>query len=351
MAAHSSPPGSSISGALGPGPCHVIVPFAQLLSPVGQEVWRRWGPNDLPQLRELLATLQPQPPDLGDEMSLTAPHERVIARELGWDVRDGIFPWAAREVALQGWGDPTRPWARITPVHWALGTEQVRMAPPQTLVLDDTPSRTLFDAVRPLFESEGFEWHYAGPLSWFTSHPSLDGLPCASLDRVAGRSVDPWMSQDPRSRLLRRLQNEVQMLLYRHPLNEARESQGLMPVNSFWMSDCGSLPVPQVHLLPGDVASAAPSREEGLRVEEGLRSPALQEDGLAWQEAWKALDDEVLADLVHLVHRGHPVRLTLCGERGSQTWQLGPTSGLSGVKAWILRRWRGSGALRELETL
>jgi hypothetical protein len=280
-------------------------------------------------------------------MSLTPPHERVLARELGWDVRDGIFPWTAREVARRGWGDPTRPWARITPVHWMLGTEQVRMAPPQALALDDAASRTLFDAVRPLFESEGFEWHYAGPLSWFTSHPSLDELPCASLDRVAGRSVDPWMRQDPSSpflRLLRRLQNEVQMLLYRHPLNEAREAQGRMPVNSFWMSDCGSLPTPP-----------APLQDGALRVEDGLRGPALEEDAFAWQAAWKALDADVLADLVHRVRRGHPVCLTLCGECGSQTWHfkrpLKPSSWPTSVKAWILNRWRGSEVLHVLETL
>ena len=47
-------------------------------------------------------------------------------------------------------------WALLTPVHCVPAADQVTLIDPAALALDETESRELFDAVRPLFESEGF---------------------------------------------------------------------------------------------------------------------------------------------------------------------------------------------------
>jgi hypothetical protein len=68
----------------------------------------------------------------------------------------------------------------------------------------------------------------------------------ASLDRVVGRVIDGWMPRAGEAKALRRLQQEMQMLLYTHPVNEERARGGLLPVNSFWASGTGALPQPYV---------------------------------------------------------------------------------------------------------
>ncbi len=60
------------------------------------------------------------------------------------------------------------------------------------------------------------------------------------------------------------------MLLYTHPINEARSRGGQLPVNSFWLSGSGALPP----------ASARASPE--LRVTHDLRDAALRQDWAAW---------------------------------------------------------------------
>ena len=110
---------------------------------------------------------------------------------------------------------------------------------PHNLHLSAQESHTLFEAVRPLFETEGWVMAWGAPARWYAAHDSLDGLPCASIDRVIGRNIDLWLPPTPQARLIRRLQNEVQMLLYQQPLNDARVGQGALPVNSFWLSGCG----------------------------------------------------------------------------------------------------------------
>ena len=125
----------------------------------------------------------------------------------------------------------------------------------------------------------------------------LKAMPSASIDRVIGRNVDRWLIAGTEGRLLRRLQNEVQMLLHSHALNAEREARGLLPVNSVWISGCGV---------------AQPSNAK-VQVDARLRAPALAEDWAAWCKAWDSLDAAWPQNLT---------RLTLCGERSSATFEL-----------------------------
>lgn len=278
---------------------HLIVPFAGVASEAGRQALHDLP---LPNLQRLLARLQPGAPDAADELTLSPPHERTLARALGWTVTDGRLPFAAREAQALGLADAA--WAWLTPVHLHVGTEQFTMTDPATLQLDELASRELLDAIRPLLESEGFTLHPVAPQRWLAAHPMFDELATASLDRVIGRNVDPWLPDQRAARLLRRLQNEVQMLLYTHPLNDRREAAGLTTVNSFWASAGGR--------LPQHTATEAP------QVDDRLRGPALAEDWVAWREAWGQLDAQAIAGL------SAADTLTLAGERAALTFTAQP---------------------------
>lgn len=280
---------------------HLIVPFAGVSSEAGRQALHDLP---LPNLQRLLARLQPQAPDTADDLTLSPPHERALARALGWRATDGRLPFAAREARALGL--PDAPWAWLTPVHLQVGTEQFTMTDPASLLLDEAASRELLDAIRPLLESEGFTLHYAAPHRWLATHAMFDELATASLDRVIGRNVDPWLPDQRAARLLRRLQNEVQMLLYTHALNDRREAAGLSTVNSFWASAGGR--------LPPDTAG------EGPLLDDRLRGPALAEDWVAWREAWAALDAQALAPLA----AAKDLTLTLAGERSALTFTSAP---------------------------
>ena len=107
--------------------------------------------------------------------------------------------------------------------------------------------------------------------------------------------------------LVRRLQSEVQMLLYVHPLNDAREARGAMSVNSFWLAGTGPAQ-PADKVLPADVV-----------VDDRLRAPLVGDDWSAWAEAWRALDAGPVRALVES-DAGH-ARLSLAGERHARSWQ------------------------------
>ncbi len=280
---------------------HLMIPFASVLAEAGQQALRTLA---LPRLEKLLARLRPLDTDRGDEYSLSPPHERALARAIGLRGSDGMLPWAACEAARDGLDTGDLAWGLLTPAHWQLAADHINLIDPAALALDDSESRALLEAVRESFDHAGYAPAYGAPLRWYVAHESLADLPCASLDRVIGRDVDMWLTDDPRVRTMRRLQNEVQMLLYTHPINEAREARGALTVNSFWLSGCG---VRQPATRPPD-----------LQVDERLRAPALAGDWSGWAQAWQALDAQALADALRDAERGLPVELTLCGERHAQ---------------------------------
>ena len=83
------------------------------------------------------------------------------------------------------------------------------------------------------------------------------------------------------------------------PLSQA---QGLLPLNSFWLSGCGR----------AQAASAG-----ALQIDTRLRGPALAEDWPGWFKAGESLDDGAVAQALDAARQGQAVRLSLCGERGS----------------------------------
>jgi hypothetical protein len=283
---------------------HLLIPFASALSEASSHVLRDLH---LPNLAGLLARLTPAAPDAGDEYSLSPPHERALAAAWGWRGDDGALPFAARAAALDGVDVGELAWGLVTPAHWHVGRDHVTLADPDALQLSEAESRAAFDAVRELFESEGFTLVWGAPSRWYVAHDSLADLPCAALDRVIGRNVDLWIRHvaafQSQARLVRRLQSEVQLLLYPHALNEEREQRGALTLNSFWLSGCGR--------------AQAVAANDGV-VNDTLRTPLLAQDWVAWADAWRALDGGALATLLADARAGRSTSLTLCGERNAQ---------------------------------
>lgn len=309
---------------------HLLIPHACALSEAGTHTLRELA---LPQLSKFLAMSTAADPIGTDEYSLTPPHERALADAWGWRGDDGALPFAARQAAADGIATGERAWGLLTPVHWHVGREHISLADPAALALDDAESRALLDAIRPLFESEGWTLAWGAASRWYAAHETLDALPCASLDRVIGRNVDLWLPTHPQARLVRRLQNEVQMLLYSHPLNDAREARGQLPVNSFWLSGCGR----------GQPASTAPA----MVVDERLREPLLAGDWAGWADTWRTLDAGPLAELLAAAQRGGDAALTLCGERRAQRHAAARRS----VWQRVAGSWRGVVPTTLLESL
>jgi hypothetical protein len=279
-----------------------------------------------PQCREAVAQLQlPNLARLLQRMSATVTmhagpdqwtplHERLQAQSLGLPSADGLVPWAAHDALRLGMTQlhGMEGWAWITPCHWTIQAKHVDMGDPLQLALTHKEAEAIWIAMQPYFVEDGITL-FAQPLDHLGTHWLAHGavfkdLPTAALERVAGGTVDRWVPSQAQAQPLRRLQNEMQMLLYRHPVNEARAKFKLPDVNSFWVSGTGTLP-----------ATFAPKNTLGLPMYDDLRAPALQDDAKSWVKAWQKLDSTALARTLTQLQANQDARLILCGEQQAIT--------------------------------
>jgi hypothetical protein len=312
---------------------HLLVPFAACADPGCRATLRELR---LPGLQRLVGRLAEESADAGTPASLSPPHERALGAAYGLGTTDGLIPFAALQAAQEGLPGADGGWAWIAPGHWRVGRDHIAMAHPQDLQLDAEDSRALLEAMRPWFEEDGITLTWQAPLRWLARGEIFRTLPTASLDRVIGRTVDTWMPAGEPARPIRRLQQEMQMLLYTLPLNDERQRGGMLPVNSFWVSGTGALPAGY------DLARAG-----GVQVTPYLRDTALLGDWQAWAKAWRDIDARDCARLATELDRGNAVRITLCGENGARTWS---SVGAGGWRRFS-RLFRAPSAAHLLESL
>jgi hypothetical protein len=245
--------------------------------------------------------------------SACSSHEWAYARAANWPQSTHLLPFAAH--AAQQWQlrcPPDHGWAFIDLVHAQFSQGQIPVSLPGTL--SDVESEGFLQAMRPYFEEDGIHL-LAFSHGRFLAHSSVfKSLPCMSLDHVlqhgahALAELDPVATQSPAQRLLRRLQNEMQMLFYTHTLNAQRD----IPVNSFWLSGSGDLPAP-----------VGPE----VKMHTGLRDSFLANDPMAWAEHWVKLAEQTM---LPALQQGQA--LVLCGPQRCLQLQAGKSNWLQTLK-------------------
>ena len=308
---------------------HLLIPFAACGADAWLPTMQSLPPGGLKNLSALLQGMRPAHRDAGAADSLSPPHERGLARALGLagpETLDGLLPWAAHEAAGALPASSGKAWAWITPCHWSMGHLHATLSDPALLDLQEGDSRALLALMQPYFETDGLTLHSVdalGPGRWLAQGELLRALPTASLDRVLGRNVDAWLPGEAQARPLRRLQNEMQMLLYTHPFNDAREARRLLPVNSFWISGTGDLPAGFGEALTPALSQEGRQQDQACAPHSprALAQAVFREDWPGYAQAWQALDGGDIAGLLARQRAGDAVRLTLCGESGAQTFE------------------------------
>lgn len=312
---------------------HLLIPFAACSAEAWLPTLQSLPPHSFKRLGQLLQGMKLVQTDTGDAESLSPPHERALARALGLatlDTADGLLPWAASEAVEQLQAGVDKAWAWITPCHWAMGHLHATLSDPAQLALQEDESRKLLALMQPYFETDGITLHYLTPGRWLAEGELFRGLPTASIDRVLARNVDAWLPDTKSAAPLRRLQNEMQMLLYTHPSNDEREARRQLPVNSFWISGTGDLPAefgdaltPALSLQEREPVQTPldPTRSKQVSAPRNLADAVFKEDWAAYAQGWAALEAGDLAALLARQQRGESVRLTLCGESSAQTFE------------------------------
>jgi hypothetical protein len=161
------------------------------------------------------------------------PHELFIARTLG--LAQGVVPRLATS-AMRGHGlDPDDgTWFIVNPAHIQIASTHLLMSDPRQLDLREDEGRALFESACTAFEEAGYVLRYGSADTWFMRADGWNELHTSSPDAAVGMNLTDWMPSGSPSRAFRKLQNEVQVTWYTHPVNAAREARGQVAVNAIW---------------------------------------------------------------------------------------------------------------------
>jgi hypothetical protein len=338
---------------------HLLLPFAL---PSAADAATALHGLESAALDTLLARATLEERVIGEDFQRTLPHERWIAQRFGIVAPNAGQRYAddaplAPFMLLADGGDPGAPdagnaalWACIEPVHVRIAHDHLVLIDPATLGVRTEEARALLDTARPVIEDLGIAVQAPTPLRWYVSGDALGSLAGASPLRAAGRNIEIWLPHEARtgerSRPWMKLQNEVQMAWFEHPLNVERESRGLPPINSIWLHGQGAMrPVTRpfaavmsdaaatrgLALASGVKPSAPPESFAALAKDGGegatlveldpFSAPFIEQDWARWNAALKTLEDAWFAPALDALSSGSlkRLRLTLCGDTGSVT--------------------------------
>lgn len=167
-------------------------------------------------------------------------------------------------------------WLRADPVHLRLQREQVVLLPNVALAADEAGA--LCASLNAHFSGQGVEFCAPHPQRWYLRVPLSPDIRSVPLSRAAGRNIHGLLPTGADERRWRQLFNEVQMLLFAHPLNEEREARGELPVNSVWLWGEGAQ-------QPGGTCRLDAASSDDLLAEMLAKAAGLPFS--AWAERWK----------------------------------------------------------------
>ena len=247
-------------------------------------------------------------------------------------------------------------WLNADPVHLRFHQDHLVLADSGRLGLAPDEARTLVNALNDHFSGIA-RFHLGTAERWYLQLDDaslLENFAAPPLSSVAGRSVDHLLAENSQARELRKLLVESQMLMHADPVNQQREAQGRMAINSLWMWGAGTLP-PRIesplespfdgtwstnplarglaraagapaHPVPVDAATffehAAPDTHH-LIVLEDLLGPVQYENGEAYRKALAALEKSWFAPLRNALKSGKIRRLRIEASTAyaTLTWQ------------------------------
>lgn len=131
-------------------------------------------------------------------------------------------------------------WLYAAPVHLILQRDSFSLAEPVPLTLEQSEIDALTADLNNHFSSDQmqFFWHNS---QWFlrlTQDPHINTI---SPQLAVNKDITPLLPTGKGAMAWASFQNEVQMLLFSHPVNAARELKRLTVINSIWCYGGGQI--------------------------------------------------------------------------------------------------------------
>lgn len=146
-------------------------------------------------------------------------------------------------LAIDDQDAPAGHWLRADPVHLRPDRDRLVLFDASLLAIQQTEADQLVQVLNQLYQQDGFTFFAATPTRWYLLLPTSPDFVSTPLNAAIGRDIGVCLPTGPKAIMWHRLLNELQMALYSHPVNDAREQSGQAAINSVWLWGEGDAPV------------------------------------------------------------------------------------------------------------
>ncbi|MCQ4145127.1 hypothetical protein [Vogesella sp. AC12] len=145
---------------------------------------------------------------------------------------------------------PAVSWLIADPVNLRVDRDRALLGDIGIMNLSQDEAAALLASLNAFFAEDGLVFHAPTPARWFVALPQASGAEFSALPDVVGEDINHHLPKGANGMRWSRFLNELQMLLYTHPVNEAREARGEPTVNSLWFWGEASQPQPLASAYP-----------------------------------------------------------------------------------------------------
>ena len=250
------------------------------------------------------------------------------------------------------------------PVNLNFIQQALVLSSPEASQLDTADVQALLATLNDEFADEGYFFTSGSTKHWYfvPNNANVDLPNLAACSRLLGRRIDADESRQILGRNGLRWLNRVQMCLNDHPVNTARQMQGLQPINSVWPWGTGALsstapvtPAPFTQAMGNNAllrglctvtktpyALEMEASQTGLVLDTALAEAIAHDDLDGWQAATKTLIATRLAPALDALTRGELTHLTLISPDAYQTHYWTLSAHQKGLKPTWLQRCLGT---------
>jgi len=125
-------------------------------------------------------------------------------------------------------------WMFATPVNMQLGRESYFLTSTLPTLANSDDTLALISSLNQHFNQLGLHFYIQNG-TWFLGLDVDPKITTTPIEKIENKDVAPYLPQGEGALAWAKLQNEIQMLLFNHPVNERRESQDLPVINSLWL--------------------------------------------------------------------------------------------------------------------
>lgn len=221
-------------------------------------------------------------------------------------------------------------YAVASPLHAALGLTDLTPFDPSLISLSEQESRALCEAADHHLRVDGVRLSFIGANTWLVTCADQISVLTERPDWLIGEPLRPNLPRGKDARLVERWMNELQMLLFSHPVNAAREERELPPINLVWLWGFGAGTTNEIGTVGAALPRpAAPTSEVGRGGAAPTERPpqldhlhALRRGNIpAWQNTWQTLSSEILSANSIILGDSRP-RLRLASRKPSAMSKL-----------------------------